>query len=735
MNQPAVPAKHKDVPESRAFDTEPRDFADVRAQAAHALLRFFIPTLGLGALLASAVCAYPVFYPARVVICVCVGATTIAPWWQRRRGHPLKGIAYLLAMLTLVLVAGTLANGGPRAPAYTALIIVPVMAVWFVSTRVIVSFILGMLALGLLSAKLLESGVLPAKPLPAGTFFAAILSVITGVVGVVLVTVSRLLREALITSRDSSNLMKSMFSAIDDTVLLLDTDFGIADEKVSASDRTKGLDRAYFARIMNHHLGPEHGELSVREFLKENLTSSHPQRVLVKLSSEAGTPRYHDFTAAMLSSSESRRRGIVVLLRDVTEQETQRERWARAQKMDAIGRLASGVAHDFNNLLTGIQASAEFLAEDASSSQMELLDIILGSSERAALLTRRLLLHARNSTEDTLKPLNVDDLIKESIGLLGRSFDRKIEISTLFSSKRMYVNADATTLQGTFLNLAINAAQAMPEGGLLKFKSSEQHLDDQAAARVHASLYPGKYAIIEVTDTGHGIPIEVQEKIFNPFFTTKPAGKGTGLGLSTAMDSVRRIGGFLTVQSVQDVGSTFTIYLPIVDGGLVPKEWHKTDDRLLPSAGASIMIIDDEPAIRRSLSLALMRFGYHVETFRHGAEALARLAHEIPDLIVLDMIMPGMSGQQVFDQVQRLKHPPPVILTTGYAESDDISSMIDQGLFSVIRKPYRAQNVGVEIERALASRKSPLTLAARVKDESLGLKTHGAPLSAPVVRS
>jgi two-component system, cell cycle sensor histidine kinase and response regulator CckA len=229
-------------------------------------------------------------------------------------------------------------------------------------------------------------------------------------------------------------------------------------------------------------------------------------------------------------------------------------------------------------------------------------------------------------------------------------------------------------------------------------------------------LYPGEYAIIEVADSGHGIPPEIQREIFEPFFTTKPAGKGTGLGLSTAMDLIRRSGGFITVTSTEGTGSTFTLYLPVVDEATTSEDFDPSEPRLVNSNGASIMVIDDEPAIRRSTSLSLTRLGYHVEAFRHGAEALSRMETEPPDVILLDMIMPGMSGRQVFEQVQLLEDPPPVILTTGYAESDDILFMLEQGLSTVIAKPYKAAKVAAEIERALTEHNSASWLAESMRD-------------------
>ncbi|MGB1701446.1 MAG: response regulator, partial [Nannocystaceae bacterium] len=279
---------------------------------------------------------------------------------------------------------------------------------------------------------------------------------------------------------------------------------------------------------------------------------------------------------------------------------------------------------------------------------------------------------------------------------------------------------DISGLQGVILNLAINASQAMPDGGLIEFRSRSRTLDAATARSISAKLMPGHYAVIEIVDAGHGIPADLLDRIFDPFFTTKPMGEGTGLGLWNAIESIQEFGGHLAVQSVEHIGSTFQIYLPLNEDAPSVRLESKSDEKLQFSADAHIMVVDDEHAIRNSLSISLMRFGYRVTTFRYGAEALGQMTVERPDVVILDMIMPGMSGRDVFEKIQGLGDPPPVIVTTGFADSNDVKSMIKDGLAGMIHKPYRVKELAMKIESVLARGKVSIDDRVAVRPPPLG---------------
>jgi len=243
----------------------------------------------------------------------------------------------------------------------------------------------------------------------------------------------------------------------------------------------------------------------------------------------------------------------------------------------------------------------------------------------------------------------------------------------------------------------------MPDGGSLKFRSDSVTVDRAFAQRLRRELEVGEYAVIEVIDSGEGISPEVQEKVFEPFFTTKQSAGGTGLGLSTSYESVRRFGGTITVDSVPGKGSTFSIFLPrITSAHTPPVNSFKTAPQPPVWEGARVMVVDDEAPVRRSLEIALSARGYRVESFGRSADALAALAQRSFDVVILDMLMPTMSGREVFDSIQSFPTPPPVIVTTGFSEDEDLKSMRARGLFSVVFKPYVMNHLVAELERARA---------------------------------
>ncbi|MGB1699601.1 MAG: hypothetical protein ACPHRO_06600, partial [Nannocystaceae bacterium] len=344
---------------SSALTNDSPTIKDVRAHAAHALLRFFIPLLGTAAFIAAALCIFPSFYPARFAVSSVIGFSTLPAWLAWRRGRPVRALVMLLVALTVSLIVGVLANGGPYAPAYVALIIVLSMSAWFVSAWTIGLFIFGMLLLGLGSALGIEAEVLPVKPHPSGIWYASIVSIVATVIGLSLNTVSRLLRDTLDTSAQASNLLRSMFVAMDDTVLLLDTNFNFIELRVSASDAQKNFDDSFFLNMLDQKIDSEDELDTVQEHFQHRLTKDRPQRLLVEAPNQ-DAPHHRELTAALIPGSKLSAPRILLVFRDVTEQERRRELGARTQKMEAIGRLASGVAHDFNNMLATILGNTGF---------------------------------------------------------------------------------------------------------------------------------------------------------------------------------------------------------------------------------------------------------------------------------------------------------------------------------------------------------------------------------------
>ena len=703
----------RSTPENRNRDSssetsgKPREWEQVTEYAARELLRVFIPSTAVCSCIAVVLSIVPSFYPERLIVGCAFGSTILLPWIHYRRGDVFKGLTYLLTSLFAVCVGGVLFSGGIFEPAYIALLALLVMSAWFVSTRFVIWFIVGFLGLGLFTTQLMHAGVIAPKELPDGTWYAGVLTTLAIVMGFTLVTVRTLLRNALQNAERKSTILNSVFAAIDDTFVLLDSNLAVVPVDESVSPAPVELCGLSFEQLLDHSTeSPVDTQCSVREFLKTVAPGTSPRRVTSQITTAHEGKRFIEITAASVNPcSHLQRPGIAVLLRDVSDETHRRELLARSQRMEAIGKLASGIAHDFNNILTGIKSSASFLLEDAPPDRAELLGIIVNSSDRAALLTQRLLVHGEGRRGASNPALDVTDMLSESIGLLENTLDRRVRLVAELPADAIHVNVDAALLQGVFLNLAINAAQAMPDGGKIVFRASTITAQQALAQRVHEALDPGTYAMVEVEDNGPGIPLELQSRIFEPFFTTKSRGEGTGLGLSNTYESLHQSGGGIAVQSTPGSGSKFSVFLPLMTEEIVkPARDRDPVSQTRVSPGSRVMIVDDEFGVRRSLQIALVARGYVVESFEQGAKALEALSQTSFDVVLLDMLMPGMTGREVFNEIQKLAAPPPVIITTGFAEVEDLKFMRAQGLFGVVSKPYHMATIVEQLERAHALR-------------------------------
>jgi two-component system cell cycle sensor histidine kinase/response regulator CckA len=361
----------------------------------------------------------------------------------------------------------------------------------------------------------------------------------------------------------------------------------------------------------------------------------------------------------------------------------------QAQKMDAVGRLAGGIAHDFNNLLTVIGAHSAFLSESINSGDIRHEDAeeIQKAAIRAAGLTRQLLAFSR---KQILKPVLLDlNAIIESTGkMLGRLLGEDIEIATHLAPELRDVIADASQLDQVLVNLAVNARDAMPDGGVLTITTSNRTIAEDGQGTRH--LIPeGDYTLLEVSDTGVGMDAAVRARLFEPFFTTKEMGKGTGLGLATVYGIVKQSAGYVLVDSAPGEGTTFQVYLP---SSLAARE---ADDLLVaenPSVrGAeTVLIIEDEQAVRDIVTRILKRHGYVVLVAASGAEALALSAafESTIDLVISDAVMPGMGGGEVVRRLQEQRSELKALFMSGYTDDEVIRRGIISSATSFIQKPF-----------------------------------------------
>jgi CheY-like chemotaxis protein len=354
--------------------------------------------------------------------------------------------------------------------------------------------------------------------------------------------------------------------------------------------------------------------------------------------------------------------------------------------MGAIGQLAGGVAHDFNNQLTGILGYAELLAKRLAEPEAKRsAERIAQAALRASDLTRQLLAFARKGKYLTVT-VHVHELIHEVVGLLAHSIDKRIRIEERQGAAVDTVLGDPSQLQNALLNLALNARDAMPEGGELSFVTRiEEHEGDD-------ELPAGRYLAVVVADTGVGMSAEVQGHLFEPFFTTKEPGKGTGLGLAAVYGAVQSHGGAIAVDSAPGRGSAFTIRLPLR---------RSASSMSLPvlapakTAEAHILVVDDEELVRSLLTEMLRGSGYRVTTCADGVEAvdLYRQSWQGIDLVILDMVMPRLGGAETFAALRAVSPSVRVLLSSGYSLGGEAQALLDQGVRGFVQKPFRAADL------------------------------------------
>ncbi len=373
-----------------------------------------------------------------------------------------------------------------------------------------------------------------------------------------------------------------------------------------------------------------------------------------------------------------------------------------AQKMESIGRLAGGIAHDFNNILTSTMGYAELLKmkfDDLSTIEGQAVDVILSGSQKAGHLTKQLLSFSRN---DLYRPasLDINNLLKDCVKVSEKIFDKSIEINFILDPKLKRVMADQNQIDQVFTNLLINARDAMPDKGEITI-STENFETDFGDSELPADLKSGNYVKIIIKDSGIGIPENIQEKIFEPFFTTKAVGKGTGLGLSMVYGIIKKHNGLIMVESKPSSGTAFTIYLPVSKKNPPVSNEKQT----LYKGNSTLLVVDDE-ANQRSLSKSLLtQLGYKVLTAGNGREAteVYKGNKNNIDLIILDLIMPDMSGKEAFEEMKRINPNVKVILMSGYSQNGKAEEAINLGAIDFLQKPFRLHEISKAIRKALSN--------------------------------
>jgi two-component system, cell cycle sensor histidine kinase and response regulator CckA len=402
------------------------------------------------------------------------------------------------------------------------------------------------------------------------------------------------------------------------------------------------------------------------------------------------------------------REGAVLYAIDATEQKALEQKFAQSHKMEAVGKLAGGVAHDFNNVLTAIIGFSDLLLQTHRQTDPAYRDImnIKSSANRAAGLVRQLLAFSRRQTLQA-EVLELGEVLTDLSALLNRAMGERIELKILSGRDLWYVKADKTQFEQVIINLAVNARDAMPDGGCLTIRTRNVS-ERESLKHAGAGMAAGEYVLIEVEDAGVGMTADVMGKIFEPFFSTKEVGKGTGLGLSTAYGIVKQTGGYIFADSELAKGTTFRVYLPrhIVENEeeiAQPREKKREATRDLTGSGR-VLLVEDEDIVRNFAARALARQGYEVLEAGTGIEALEVMEREKGkvDIVVSDVIMPEMDGPTLLKELRKTNPSLKFIFVSGYPDDAFKKSLDDNEAYTFLPKPFTLPQLAAKVKEQLA---------------------------------
>jgi signal transduction histidine kinase len=430
-----------------------------------------------------------------------------------------------------------------------------------------------------------------------------------------------------------------------------------------------------------------HGEVSLNE--------------LIRIQGFDGSERVILDSAVPITGAGGRIEGAIVLNQDVSGQRAAEEALRRseeqlrqAQKMEAVGQLAGGIAHDFNNLLTAILSYCDLLLEEVRNGDPIRSDIdqIRLAGQRAAGLTRQLLAFSRRQVLQP-KVLSLNSVVSETDSMLRRLVGADIAVEVTCEAALWYALADPGQIELVLMNLVVNARDAMPNGGRLTIATSNREVAGESGARPNG-VRAGSYVALEVSDTGVGIDAANHDRVFEPFFTTKEPRKGTGLGLSTVYGIVQQSGGYITLVSAPGRGATFTVLLPRHLGNEPPAA-STVNRRRLPGGTETLLLVEDEAAVRSSARRLLERQGYTVLEARHGADAL-RLVEESGrpiDLVVTDLVMPEMGGKELAERLRVHRPGLKVLFMSGYTEKAITADGVMPPKTGFVEKPFTVEQL------------------------------------------
>jgi len=448
---------------------------------------------------------------------------------------------------------------------------------------------------------------------------------------------------------------------------------------------------------------------AVKLAAEEAKTTGLGRRVEYRIRHKNGEWRMLESTASAVRDSKGDVEKLVIVNRDITERRHLEQQLLLSQRLEAVGKLSGGIAHDFNNILGVIIGYSEALQQKigVNDPMREAIDEIEKAGQRAAALTQQLLAFSRKQVLEP-KILNLNSIVADVEKMLRRLIGEDIELEIIPDSALGTVKADRGQIEQVILNLAVNARDAMPRGGKLKIETMNADLDESHARRTRY-VVPGHYVMLQVSDSGMGMSAEVQSHIFEPFYTTKEQGKGTGLGLATVYGVIKQSGGYIWVASEIGKGSKFQVYLPRAEG--VAIEIIKKEPILTTHGQGTILVVEDEPSLRKLACTILRDGGYKIIEAEDGAKALevAKQFQDNIDLLLTDVVMPGMNGPELAEKLSIERSQMKILYMSGYTDGAVAAHGVLKPGFVILRKPFSQsqllQNVGEMVAEPLAKGK------------------------------
>ena len=467
-----------------------------------------------------------------------------------------------------------------------------------------------------------------------------------------------------------------------------------------------GYSREELMGLNNREYTNSDNSKRLNEIINEVRRTGEPAQVKdFEVIRKDGVTRAIEFSLYPIKDNKSKPAGFRGVVRDVTEifkAEREKKKLEKqlqhSQKMEAIGSLAGGIAHDFNNVLMGMQGNASLMLFDIDKSHPHYKKIksIERYVENGSSLTRQLLGFAKGGRYE-VRATDLNELIKRTSSMFGRA-KKEIKIHSKYLKKIWAVEVNQGQMEMVFLNLYINALHAMPEGGDLHLLSENVVIDEGSAGNL--KLKQGEYVKVSVVDTGTGMDMEIQEKIFDPFFSTKGKGRGTGLGLASASEVIKNHGGIIDVYSEISKGATFNIYLPASNKKVIRE---KELTRKILKGTETILLVDDEEMIIEVNQEILKALGYKTMIARSGKEAVEiyKNNQEKVNMVIMDMIIPGMSGKEFYDNLKKIDPAIMVLLSSGYSISGQAAEILERGCNGFIQKPFKLRELSVKIREVL----------------------------------